>query len=64
MGRGLRVPEPFFFLRGGLIVSLGVVIANLELLALLTAAKTVPKLALIFRRLGATCPSTRCSRRR
>jgi Kef-type K+ transport system membrane component KefB len=37
---------PFFFLRGGMNVSLGAVFANLELLALLFAAKMVPKLGL------------------
>jgi Kef-type K+ transport system membrane component KefB len=36
---------PFFFLRGGLNVSLGAVFANLGLLALLFGAKMVPKLA-------------------
>jgi Kef-type K+ transport system membrane component KefB len=39
---------PFFFLRGGLNVSLGAVFANLGLLALLFAAKMVPKLGLVF----------------
>jgi Kef-type K+ transport system membrane component KefB len=39
---------PFFFLRGGLNVSLGAVIANLGLLAILAAAKMVPKVALIL----------------
>ena len=34
---------PFFFLRGGLNVSLGAVFANLGLLAVLFAAKLVPK---------------------
>jgi Kef-type K+ transport system membrane component KefB len=38
---------PFFFLRGGLNVSLGAVFANLGVLAALVAAKMVPKLALI-----------------
>ena len=37
---------PFFFLRGGLNVSLGAVFANLGLLALLFAAKMVPKIGL------------------
>jgi Kef-type K+ transport system membrane component KefB len=39
---------PFFFLRGGLNVSLGAVVANLGLLAVLFAAKMVPKLSLIM----------------
>ncbi|MGH2839328.1 MAG: cation:proton antiporter [Solirubrobacteraceae bacterium] len=39
---------PFFFLRGGLNVSLGAVVANLGLLAALFAAKMVPKLGLVL----------------
>lgn len=39
---------PFFFLRGGLNVSLGAVFANLGLLAVLFAAKMVPKISLIL----------------
>jgi Kef-type K+ transport system membrane component KefB len=39
---------PFFFLRGGLNVSLGAVFANLGLLAVLTAAKMVPKIGLVL----------------
>jgi Kef-type K+ transport system membrane component KefB len=39
---------PFFFLRGGLNVSLGAVFANLGLLALLFGAKMVPKVGLIL----------------
>jgi len=39
---------PFFFLRGGLNVSLGSVIANVGVLAVLVAAKLVPKLALVY----------------
>jgi Kef-type K+ transport system membrane component KefB len=39
---------PFFFLKGGLNVSLGAVFANLGLLAVLFAAKMVPKLTLVF----------------
>jgi Kef-type K+ transport system membrane component KefB len=39
---------PFFFLRGGLNVSLGAVVANVGLLALLFAAKMVPKLGLVL----------------
>ena len=39
---------PFFFLRGGMNVSLGAVFANLGLLAFLFAAKMVPKVGLIM----------------
>jgi Kef-type K+ transport system membrane component KefB len=39
---------PFFFLRGGLNVSLGAVFANLGLLVVLFAAKMVPKIGLIM----------------
>jgi Kef-type K+ transport system membrane component KefB len=39
---------PFFFLRGGLNVSLGAVFANLGLLAVLFAAKMVPKVSMIL----------------
>jgi Kef-type K+ transport system membrane component KefB len=39
---------PFFFLKGGLNVSLGAVFANLGLLGLLFAAKMVPKFGLVF----------------
>jgi Kef-type K+ transport system membrane component KefB len=39
---------PFFFLRGGLNVSLAAVFANLGGLAVLFAAKMVPKLGLVF----------------
>ncbi len=39
---------PFFFLRGGLNVSLGAVFANLGVVAVLAAAKLVPKFGLIF----------------
>jgi Kef-type K+ transport system membrane component KefB len=39
---------PFFFLRGGMNVSLGAVFANLGLLAVLTGAKLVPKFGLVF----------------
>jgi len=38
---------PFFFIKGGLNVSLGAVAANLGLLGILVAAKMVPKLGLI-----------------
>jgi Kef-type K+ transport system membrane component KefB len=39
---------PFFFLRGGLNVSLGAVFANLGLLAVLFAAKMAPKIGLVL----------------
>ncbi len=39
---------PFFFLRGGMNVSIGAVFANLGLLAVLLAAKLVPKVGLIL----------------
>jgi Kef-type K+ transport system membrane component KefB len=39
---------PFFFLRGGMNVSLGAVFANLGLLAVLFGAKLVPKVGLIM----------------
>ena len=39
---------PFFFLRGGMNVSLSAVFANLGLLAVLAAAKLVPKFGLVF----------------
>ena len=39
---------PFFFLRGGMNVSLGAVFANLGVLALLAAAKLVPKFGLVL----------------
>jgi Kef-type K+ transport system membrane component KefB len=39
---------PFFFLRGGMNVSLAAVFANLGILAVLFAAKMVPKLGLIY----------------
>jgi Kef-type K+ transport system membrane component KefB len=39
---------PFFFLRGGLNVSLAAVFANLGVLAVLIAAKMLPKLTLIY----------------
>jgi Kef-type K+ transport system membrane component KefB len=39
---------PFFFLRGGLNVSLAAVIANLGVLGVLAAAKMIPKLGLIY----------------
>jgi Kef-type K+ transport system membrane component KefB len=39
---------PFFFLRGGLNVSLGAVFANLGLLGVLFAAKMVPKVGLVM----------------
>jgi Kef-type K+ transport system membrane component KefB len=39
---------PFFFLKGGLNVSLGAVVGNLDLLAVLVAAKMAPKLAFVY----------------
>jgi Kef-type K+ transport system membrane component KefB len=39
---------PFFFLRGGLNVSLAAVLANLGVLGALAAAKMIPKLSLIY----------------
>ncbi len=39
---------PFFFLRGGMNVSLAAVVANLGILGVLVAAKMVPKLGLIY----------------
>jgi Kef-type K+ transport system membrane component KefB len=39
---------PFFFLRGGLNVSLGAVFANLGLLAILFGAKLVPKIGMVM----------------
>ena len=39
---------PFFFLRGGMNVSIGAVVANLGLLGVLFAAKMVPKVGLIL----------------
>ena len=39
---------PFFFLKGGLNVSLGAVVANLGLLAALLAAKMLPKLGFVY----------------
>jgi Kef-type K+ transport system membrane component KefB len=39
---------PFFFLKGGLNVSLGAVAANLGVLAVLVAAKMVPKVAFVL----------------
>jgi Kef-type K+ transport system membrane component KefB len=39
---------PFFFLKGGLNVSLGAVFGNLGLLVVLLAAKMVPKIAFIY----------------
>jgi Kef-type K+ transport system membrane component KefB len=39
---------PFFFIKGGLNVSLGAVFANLRILTLLLGAKMVPKIGLVF----------------
>lgn len=50
---------PFFFIKGGMNVSLGAVVANLGLLAALIAAKMIPKAAFIYplarRRGGCAC---------
>ena len=43
---------PFFFLKGGLNVSLPAVVSNLGVLALLVAAKVIPKF-------GGVCPLAR-----
>ena len=39
---------PFFFIKGGMNVSLGAVVANLGVLGVLLAAKMVPKIAFIY----------------
>jgi Kef-type K+ transport system membrane component KefB len=39
---------PFFFIKGGMNVSLGAVVANLGLLAVLLAAKIVPKVGFVY----------------
>jgi Kef-type K+ transport system membrane component KefB len=39
---------PFFFIKGGMNVSLGAVVSNIGLLAVLLAAKMVPKLAFVY----------------
>jgi Kef-type K+ transport system membrane component KefB len=39
---------PFFFIKGGMNVSLGAVASNLGLLGVLLAAKLVPKIALVY----------------
>jgi Kef-type K+ transport system membrane component KefB len=39
---------PFFFLKGGINVSLGAVVGNLALLLVLLAAKMVPKIVLVY----------------
>jgi len=39
---------PFFFIKGGMNVSLGAVVANLGLLAVLLVAKMLPKIAFIY----------------
>jgi Kef-type K+ transport system membrane component KefB len=39
---------PFFFLKGGINVSLGAVVGNLAILFVLLAAKMVPKIALVY----------------
>ena len=52
---------PFFFLKGGLNVSLSAVFANLGLLGALLAAKMVPKIAFVFPLAQRFAPSTRHS---
>ncbi|MGH9322796.1 MAG: cation:proton antiporter, partial [Vicinamibacteria bacterium] len=47
---------PFFFLKGGLNVSLGAVFANLGLLAALLATKMVPKLGFVYPLARRTAP--------
>jgi Kef-type K+ transport system membrane component KefB len=39
---------PFFFLKGGINVSLGAVVGNLAILLVLLGAKMVPKIALVY----------------
>jgi len=53
---------PFFFLRGGMNVSLAAVFANLGVLGVLVAAKMVPKLSLIYPSPAATRDRMRRSR--
>jgi hypothetical protein len=53
---------PFFFLRGGLNVSLGAVFTNLGRLGILFATKMVPKIGLVLplaRRYGPSMPASR-----
>jgi Kef-type K+ transport system membrane component KefB len=50
---------PFFFIKGGLNVSLGAVFSNLGLLALLLLAKMAPKVAFILPLARASNPETR-----
>jgi len=54
---------PFFFLRGGLNVSLSAVAANIGVLAVLVATKMAPSSASCCRSPAATRASTRRSRR-
>jgi len=60
---GVCLLTPFFFLRGGLNVSLAAVFANLGVLGVLVAAKMIPKLGLIYRSPAVTPSPTRPSRR-
>jgi Kef-type K+ transport system membrane component KefB len=53
---------PFFFLRGGMNVGFGAVFANLGLLFVLTAAKLLPKLGLVWPLARRYVPATRPSR--
>jgi Kef-type K+ transport system membrane component KefB len=50
---------PFFFIKGGLSVSLGAVFANLGILALLRGAKMVPKIGLVLPLVRRHMPRTR-----
>jgi Kef-type K+ transport system membrane component KefB len=45
---GFAFLTPFFFIKGGMNVSLGAVVSNLGLLAVLLAAKMVPKIGFIY----------------
>jgi Kef-type K+ transport system membrane component KefB len=54
---------PFFFVRGGMNVSLGAVLANIGVLGLLAAAKLLPKLGLVLPFARRYVPGTRRSRR-
>ena len=55
---------PFFFIKGGLNVSLGAVFSNLGILAVLLAAKIIPKIGFVYplatAPTAATAPSRRC----
>jgi Kef-type K+ transport system membrane component KefB len=53
---------PFFFVKGGMNVSLGAVVSNLGLLGVLLAAKMLPKVGFIYPSLAA--PTARTARSR